>query len=109
MLRAPPFSSFPREALERLAGASLARVARRGVVLFRRGDPPGSAYLIERGAVRLSATTPEGRLIVFRLAGASESLGLLSVLDGEPRSADAVAMVDSRLVAIPRAAVHEAM
>lgn len=99
--RAPPFSSLPRDVLRDVASSSLDRTLRTGAVLFHQGDAASAAYVMDRGAVRLSTSTLEGRSIVFRLAGPGGCFGLSSLLDAGPRSAEARALTDARLMVVP--------
>ncbi len=64
-----------------------------GEVLFARGDPGGSLYLIGEGRVRLATSTDEGRELSFRHATTAEILGEIAALDGGPRTAEAMALV----------------
>ena len=99
--RAPPFSSFPREILRELAAEATGRTARRGTVLFRVGDGAASAYVVDRGVVRISAVTRDGRSIVFRLAGPGDTFGLTSLFDDGLRTAEAAALTDARVIVVP--------
>jgi CRP-like cAMP-binding protein len=84
-----------------MAVSSTDLFARRGTVLFRRGDPAAAAYAVDRGAVRLSTTTRDGRTVVFRLTGPGEAFGFLSMLDGDARPCDAIVLTPCRLVVVP--------
>jgi CRP-like cAMP-binding protein len=57
---------------------------------------------IVRGHVRIVNYSLGGREIVFDDLHQGEYFGELSAIDGEPRSANAVAMTDSLIVALPR-------
>ncbi len=70
------------------------RPYRRGQALFTEGDLAERVFLIERGWVIVTATAVRGREVVLGLRGAGDVLGELSALDGEPRSASAVAATD---------------
>jgi CRP-like cAMP-binding protein len=48
--------------------------------------------MIERGWVTVTCTAPNGREIMLALRGPGDMLGELSALDGEPRSATAMAV-----------------
>lgn len=82
-----------------LDGASLAALsasgARRnwhaGATLFQRGDAGDFMLAILAGRVRLSLSTPAGRELVLRHVGPGEVVGEFALIDGEPRSTDAVA------------------
>ena len=67
---------------------------RRGQSLFTEGDRAERVFLIERGWVMISCTSPEGREIVLGLRGSGDIIGELSTLDGEARSATAMAVAD---------------
>lgn len=63
-----------------------------GQTLFSRGEPGEYLMLICAGRVRLAVTTDEGRELSVRHAVRGDLLGEIAVLDGGPRSADAVAL-----------------
>lgn len=73
-----------------------------GDCLFREGDPPTSAFLIEEGAIEVRAMRmgdPQHAMVLARL-GPGELLGEMSVVDQSKRTATAVALVDSVLLVI---------
>ena len=65
---------------------------RRGQTLFTEGDRAERVFLIDRGWVMISCMSPEGREIVLGLRGSGDIIGELSTLDGEARSATALAV-----------------
>jgi CRP/FNR family transcriptional regulator, cyclic AMP receptor protein len=67
---------------------------RRGQALFTEGDRAERVFLIDQGWVMISCTSPEGREIVLGLRGSGDIIGELSTLDGEARSATALAVAD---------------
>ena len=67
---------------------------RRGQALFTEGDRAERVFLIDRGWVMISCTSPEGREIVLGLRGSGDIIGELSTLDGEARSATALAVAE---------------
>jgi CRP/FNR family transcriptional regulator, cyclic AMP receptor protein len=67
---------------------------RRGQALFTEGDRAERVFLIETGWVMISCTSAEGREIVLGLRGSGDIIGELSTLDGEARSATAIAVAD---------------
>jgi CRP/FNR family transcriptional regulator, cyclic AMP receptor protein len=79
----------------------------KGETLFARGEVGNRLYLIAEGRVRLAVVTDEGRELSFRHATVGDLVGEIAALDGEPRSADALAL--SRVVAysLERAALSE--
>jgi len=88
-----------------LAGLA-ARVRRRrytkGTVIFLQGEPGNILYVIEAGRVRIVIASPEGRELEIAEYGPGEFVGDMALLDGEPRSADAIAAEDCQLAILQR-------
>ncbi len=82
---------------------------RRGQALFAEGDRAERVFLVEHGCVVLSCTAPGGREVVLGLRGPGEIVGELSSLDGEPRSATAVAAGEVEAVVAPASALMRAL
>lgn len=68
-----------------------------GDVIFRKGDPGESFYLVLSGEITLG----DGSTVLERVR-AGGFFGEVSLLTGEPRSTSAMSGVDSELAAIPR-------
>lgn len=68
--------------------------------LFAHGDPGRTVVLVLEGYVKISATTLAGREVVYELCGPGSVFGELAVLNGWPRSADAVALSPCRVLSI---------
>ena len=100
----PLFAELSPQELGGLAAALRRRRYPRGAVIFLAGDPNAQLYLVEAGRVRIGLTSPEGKEVVLTVLGPGDFFGDLSLLDGEPTSADAVAQEDCRLLLLPRAA-----
>jgi CRP-like cAMP-binding protein len=71
-------------------------------MLFFKGDIGDRLYIVVSGAIRIGATSPEGRELSYVVLGAGAVLGEIAVIDGGERSADAKAMEPSQLLAIER-------
>lgn len=96
-LSAETFAGFPVFAgLQAETRIDLARIGFKhrwatGQTIFQRGDRDDRMIAILSGRIRLSITTPNGRELVLTSLGPGDVLGELALLDGEPRSTDAVA------------------
>lgn len=77
-----------------------------GEIIFREGDAPGCAYLIDHGRVEVS-TQQRGKKLVFSYLGPGDLLGEMAVIDDAPRSADAIALTDCSLTEIRRDQIQE--
>ncbi len=78
----------------------------RGGVLFREGDLPTTAFILEEGQVEIRATQ-RGRPVVLAVLGPGAILGEMAVIDDAPRTATATALSDCRLIALDRAQIAE--
>jgi CRP/FNR family transcriptional regulator, cyclic AMP receptor protein len=79
----------------------------KGKTLFVRGETGNRLYLIADGRVRVAIVTDEGRELSFRHATAGDLVGEIAALDGEPRSADALALSAVRAYSLERAALTD--
>lgn len=80
-----------------------------GARLFSRGDPPSGLYAVLDGAIRFSGTTDDGKEALLALSEAPAWFGEVSVLDGQPRTHDAVAEGTARVLWLPQDKVLELM
>jgi CRP/FNR family cyclic AMP-dependent transcriptional regulator len=70
--------------------------------LFRAGDAGNAMYLIEQGRVRINVKGADGHEINVAELGPGDFFGEMAMLDGQPRSASATAVEDSRLASLSR-------
>lgn len=89
-----------------LAEASFVRRLARGQVLFIAGEPSDHLCVVRSGLLRVVTTSPRGDEFVLSTVAAGQTLGELSILDGEPRSADVLAAEATELILVPAAAVR---
>jgi len=95
---APPasiFAELPKDDLETLVSTFRRRRFARGETLVEVGGPGGSVFLVESGQVRISLPGSESREVTLAHLGAGDCFGEMSMLDGEPRSANVTATEDT--------------
>ena len=98
----PVFSKLPRASIEQLGTYLTKRKVQRGTAIFRKGDAGSELIAILSGSVKISAPGADGREAVLNLIREGEIFGEIALLDGRPRTADAVAMSDCELMVIER-------
>jgi CRP/FNR family transcriptional regulator, cyclic AMP receptor protein len=89
-----------------LAEVSFLRRLARGQVLFLTGEPSEHLYVVRSGLLHVVTSSPHGDQFVLSTVAPGQTLGELSILDGQPRSADVVAAESTELMAVPAAAVQ---
>ena len=100
--RVPFLAGLDDNALIPLARASRLKRLAKGETLFQQGDSSDAAYIVRAGVIAIVLITPDGRELAINEMRPGECLGELSLLTGRPRSASAVARVNSEMVVIPR-------
>lgn len=96
--------------LARLTGPDLRALASRGRVrrytsgttIFREGDRGDSLHVVIEGSVRVTVVSARGEEATVALLGPGEFVGDLALLDGLPRSANAVASQPTKTLVVTR-------
>jgi len=99
--------SVTAQDLETVAAASRLRNVRRGQVLFTAGDPSDTVILVISGLVKVVVRSADGAELTLTVVQPGGTIGELSVADGGPRSADAEALDDCRLLFVPNDLIAE--
>jgi CRP-like cAMP-binding protein len=90
LAQVPIFAGLDEAHLVALASVCRRRTIRAEETLFYEGDPGHTLFVILAGQVKIQRITPSGKVVVLALRGPGEHVGEMALLDGEPRSADAV-------------------
>lgn len=85
------------------------RAFRSGEVIFHRDDAGQVLYVIKEGKVKICLISPDGQEIALAVLGKGECFGEFALLDGLPRSADAVAMEKVECYTLQRSDFHNAI
>ncbi len=101
----PMLAGASATTLAGLATAASSRVVEAGSFLMRAGEPAEALFLVEAGRLRVQA--PDGAPL--RDVRAGDALGELGALTGSARSADVVAVRDSRVLVVPQQAFLDAL
>lgn len=102
----PLFAPLGDDHLATVEAMAQRRRFRRGEIIFHRGDPGQTLYVILSGRVRIYAPSEDGSEVVLGILWPGEFFGELSLLDGQPRSASAQAIDDCEMLVIGREDFH---
>lgn len=105
----PLFPGVLRQELSLLATACRPRHYRRHQVIFERGDPGDTFHIVQSGQVRIILSSPDGDEILLALMQPGDFFGELSLLDGLPRSATAVANKPTITLTLARSGFQRSM
>ena len=98
----PFFSDLGVEAVEAIAALCVTRSLSPEETLFLKGDPGDALYAVRRGQIRIATGTDAGRRLTLNLLGSGDVFGEVALLDGRPRTADAVATEPTELFMVLR-------
>jgi CRP-like cAMP-binding protein len=96
------FGKLSPKHIDRLAACIVGKSVRRATTIFAKGDPGSSLFAICKGAVKATVPSVDGHDAVFNLFGKGDIFGEIALLDGRPRTADAIAITDCELFVIER-------
>lgn len=97
------FQVLRPEELDALLPHALMRLYPHHAVLMRKADPGTSVAVIVSGRVRIGVTAADGRDVTLTVLGPGEVLGEMALLDGQPHSADVIALEDCVALVVERA------
>jgi CRP/FNR family cyclic AMP-dependent transcriptional regulator len=98
----PLFRALPPEEGLRMAALLKKHILRKGDVLFRKGDEGTALYIIIAGKVKIARQSRDGNEMILAVLGKGDFCGEMALLDGFPRSADAVAIDETFLYGLNR-------
>ncbi len=105
----PLFHDLPEEDLNDLAGKVSEHTYAAGETLVHKGATAESLLLIVDGRVKIVSENTKGEEFVLNECGAGETIGEMSLLDKSPRSASVVALTETHVLELNRAAFSEAI
>lgn len=105
------FQGLQEAVRNRVASYSVIKTVPRGKAIFSKGDDGSALFVVGDGVVQMSVPSLEGKSAVYSHISAGDVFGEIALLDGSPRTTDAVAFTACTLIVIERRdflqALHE--
>jgi CRP-like cAMP-binding protein len=98
----PMFRDLGSEALDQLCRYAKHTSLRRGATICSKGDPGNFLFIVISGTVKISVSSPDGRNAILNLINAGDLFGEVAVLDGQARTADAIANTNCEIFVLDR-------
>jgi CRP/FNR family cyclic AMP-dependent transcriptional regulator len=98
----PLFESFSDTDLELLSPLVRVHKLRKKQALFSKGDEGTALYIIKSGTIKIVLPSKIGEEVILTIFSEGDFLGEMSLLDQQPRSADAVAMEECEVYVLNR-------
>jgi CRP-like cAMP-binding protein len=105
----PLFAGMSDEILAEITGLARVKKYAPGEYLCHRGSEGNEFFVIQHGLVKIVLTSEDGKEIILDLLKDGDFLGELALIDGEPRSADAIAMEETEVIVLSRSCFHRLM
>lgn len=96
------FKLLDHDELKEFAAVVDVKTVAEGESLFSIGDSGESLYIVKSGEIELFIRDTAGQKIVLKIAVRDDLFGEISMLDNRPRSATAVALMDSEVFVLDR-------
>lgn len=101
------FSDLDKDALDLLVSHSRVVNFKKNTIIMTEGETGESLYVIETGSVRIYVSDEDGAEMTIFIQGPGSYIGEISLLDGAPRTASAVALEDTRVLVISKASFFD--
>ncbi|RPJ10910.1 MAG: hypothetical protein EHM36_02515 [Deltaproteobacteria bacterium] len=98
----PLFSSLRPEERGEVLKRFVLREAPKGTVLFRKGDPPASLYMVKSGEVEMSVRNRHGEKVILEIERSGNFFGEISLLLDRPRMTEATTVRPSELLELTK-------
>lgn len=98
----PIFGAMGEGEFRRLFSQAHVRTFEKGGTIFSRGDPEAGLVAVISGSVKISVLSAEGRELVLNVMRPGDILGEIALLDGRPRTADAIAWTACEVLVLKR-------
>ena len=102
LLTSPFFAGLGHDAVQAIAALCTTRYLARAEVLFLKGEPGDALYALRCGQVRIATSMDDGRHVTLNILGSGDVFGEIALLDGQPRTADAIALEPCELFVVQR-------
>ena len=97
------FGALEPESAAALRAVGVVRQFGRGIALFHERQAADRVFVLLVGTVKLISISEDGKEVLLALRGPGDLLGELGAVDGEPRSATAIALVAVEALVVPLA------
>jgi CRP/FNR family transcriptional regulator, cyclic AMP receptor protein len=98
----PMFRDLGTEALDQLCRYAKHISLKRGATICSKGDAGTFLFIVISGTVKISVSSPDGRNAILNLINAGDLFGEVAVLDGQARTADAIANTNCEIFVLDR-------
>ena len=109
LLNVPLFADLSEAEIQRISMITRKKKYPKNSVIVFEKDPGDSLYIVDSGQVKVVLTGEDGREVILSVLGEADFFGEMALIDDMPRSANVIAMEDSRLIVLYRDDFHRVL
>ncbi len=98
----PIFSDLSANVLDELLSRMTKRSYQKNNMILMEDEFGDTFFIIASGSIKITRVSEDGREVILAMLGESEFFGEMSLLDGETRSANAIAIEESEVLILKR-------
>ncbi len=102
LARVSIFKGLPKEALERLSSTLKPMEFAKDALIVSQDTSGDALFIIESGRVKVVLYGESGREMILTIFRSGDFFGEMSLLDGQPRSANVIALENARVLVLSR-------
>lgn len=99
----PLFTDLSDSSLEKISEQMVQRSYSKGQMILMEESSGETFFILSSGAVKVTRMSDDGREVILAMLGEGDFFGEMSLLDGEGRSANIIAIEDTTTLTIKRA------
>ena len=100
--KVPIFSQLNQDELEKIRALCVTKKYQKDRLILIEQDTGSSMFLIQKGRVKVSRMSDDGREVILSILESGEFFGEMSLLDGKARSASVTAIENSQVLLLRR-------
>ena len=98
----PIFSDLSAKVLDELLSRMTKRSYQKNNMILMEDEFGDTFFIIASGSIKITRVSEDGREVILAMLGEGEFFGEMSLLDGETRSANAIAIEESNVLILKR-------
>ena len=98
----PIFSALSANVLDELLSRMTKRSYQKNNMILMEDEFGDTFFIIASGSIKITRVSEDGREVILAMLGEGEFFGEMSLLDGETRSANAIAIEESKVLILKR-------
>ncbi len=100
--KVPLFHNMPPQFLRHISQVAIRRSFREGDLLCSKGEAGSTMFVLLKGQVEVVGIDEEGREVLLKVLQEGDIFGELSLIDGQGRSTDVLALSDGEMLILRR-------